>query len=521
MMSDDMALVREYAQSNSEQAFASLVSRHINLVYSVAQRQVRDPHLAEEITQGVFILLARKAKSLSPETILCGWLYRTARYVASDTLKIQRRRQSREKELQMQPTLNESEPAVWDRISPLLDEGLNCLGQKEHDAIVLRFFDGKELKQVGAAMGIREDAARMRVNRGLERLRTFFAKRGVTLSAGAMAGAISLNCVQAAPTGLATTITAAALSGTAAITTAVIAASKTATMTTLQKTIITGLIAAAAGTGIYQARQVSRLHEQNQTIERQQTPLTEQILQLNQERDGLERKLAELRDAKQLQRLRKEHLELMSLRGRVRQLSDELRQVKASGTQAEPAGSASEASDADSILFSASVTNHVPNGQTLVVGGWSMNGMRGYLLLTPTIRHRDGPSDGQPLAVQSQVVGAPEDFWNQIGWTDAKSDARRSSVVGVLTTEQLDTLLTALKATEGSELSNTSLAKGGDGERVGIGFTLSDDRAEGALMSMDIYPRIDGDGQSLELEVRPSAVSTDTQVYPSLLKPPK
>ena len=110
MTSDDMALVREYAQSNSEQAFATLVSRHVNLVYSVALRQVRDPHLAEEITQSVFIILARKAKSLSPKTILSGWLCRTARYVSANTLRIQRRRQFREQEAHMQSILNEPDP---------------------------------------------------------------------------------------------------------------------------------------------------------------------------------------------------------------------------------------------------------------------------------------------------------------------------------------------------------------------------------------------------------------------------
>src|SRR6516225_10004557 len=101
MTSEDMVLVREYARTNSEQAFATLVSRHVNLVYSVALRQVRDPHLAEEITQGVFIILARKAKSLTPKIILSGWLCRTARYVSGDTLKTRRRRQFREQESQM------------------------------------------------------------------------------------------------------------------------------------------------------------------------------------------------------------------------------------------------------------------------------------------------------------------------------------------------------------------------------------------------------------------------------------
>ena len=106
-MNDDLALLREYARRNSEEAFAALVSRHVNLVYSVALRQVRDPHLAEEITQAVFIILARKAGSLGDKTILPGWLCRTARYASANALTIQRRRQRREQEAHMQSILNE------------------------------------------------------------------------------------------------------------------------------------------------------------------------------------------------------------------------------------------------------------------------------------------------------------------------------------------------------------------------------------------------------------------------------
>src|SRR5690348_7758891 len=182
MITDDIALVRKYAQSNSEQAFARLVSRHTNLVYSVALRQVRNPHLAEEITQSVFIILAQKARALGPKTILPGWLCRTARYVSADTLKTQRRRQIREQESQMQPLLNQAASDAWNQIAPLLEEALDRLGEKEHDAIVLRFFGDRDLRQVGVAMGIGEDAARMRVNRGVEKLRKFFSGRGVTLS---------------------------------------------------------------------------------------------------------------------------------------------------------------------------------------------------------------------------------------------------------------------------------------------------------------------------------------------------
>src|SRR5476651_2152896 len=218
-MTDDIALLREYARCNSGEAFATLVSRHVNLVYSVALRSVRDAHLAEEITQAVFIILARKAGSLGDKTILPGWLCRTARYASANALTIQRRRQHREQEAFMQSTLNEAEPMheeTWNQISPLLDGALEKLGQKDHDALVLRFFENKTFAEVGATLGASEDAAKMRVNRALEKLRKFFTKRGVTLSSVVIAGTISANSVQAAPVALAKSITAVAIAKGAA-----------------------------------------------------------------------------------------------------------------------------------------------------------------------------------------------------------------------------------------------------------------------------------------------------------------
>lgn len=319
MTSDDMALVREYAQSNSEKAFAALVSRHVNLVYSVALRQVRDSHLAEEVTQGVFIILAGKAKSLSPKTILSGWLCRTARYVSANTLSIQRRRQSREQEAHMQSILNEPDSDVWTQLAPHLDEALNSLGEKEHDAVVLRFFDGNELKQVGAAMGTSEDAARMKVNRGLEKLRGFFTKRGITLSTTVIAGAIAVNSVQVAPAGIAATITAAALAGTTIAVTTTIATTMNWLNLKSFVAIFAAALAAGTGTHLVQKRESNRLRAEQQNILGQQETLSSQ-------RDAALTVAAE--NAAELERLQNDKNELLRLRGEIGLLRGQAKELE-------------------------------------------------------------------------------------------------------------------------------------------------------------------------------------------------
>ena len=255
-MTDDMELVREYATRQSEPAFETLVARYVNLVYSAGLRQVADPHLAEEVTQAVFIILARKARSLGPKTILPSWLHRAACFVAADALKVRRRRAQREQEAHMQSLLNEPSPGTedaWPQLAPLLDTAIAGLNEQERHAIVLRFFENRSLAEVGRALGANEDAARMRVNRALEKLRKFFTKRGVSSTTAIIAGAMSANSVQAAPAALAKSVTAVAIAKGAAASgstlTLIKGALKVMAWTKAKTAVVTGaVLILAAGT---------------------------------------------------------------------------------------------------------------------------------------------------------------------------------------------------------------------------------------------------------------------------------
>src|SRR5208337_3250923 len=175
--SDDISLLREYVERGSGDAFAALVARHVNKVYSIALRHARNPHQAEEITQAVFVILARKARRLGGQVILSGWLCRTAQLTAVTFVRSETRRVRREQEAYMQNPPVETESDVWPQIAPLLDAAMAGLSESDHHALVLRFFDGKSMKEVGAAMGASEPATKMRVNRAVEKLRRFFSRR--------------------------------------------------------------------------------------------------------------------------------------------------------------------------------------------------------------------------------------------------------------------------------------------------------------------------------------------------------
>jgi RNA polymerase sigma factor (sigma-70 family) len=338
-MDNDQQLLRRYVADGSEAAFGELVARYVNLVYSAALRRTGgDAHLAQDVTQLVFTDLARKARSLPENVVLAGWLHRATRYAAAQLLRTERRRAAREQEaVTMNSILSEadSDPsrrnptdADWAQIRPLLDELLDELGDDDRNALVLRFFDQRSLAEVGQALGANEDAARKRVTRALEKLRADLVRRGITTTAATLSAAISVNAVQAAPVGLAATLSTAAIAGTT-LTAAAATATKTIAMTTLQKAIVGAALAAAVGTGVYEARQASNARAEAKMLRQQQVPLNGQIQQLQRERDDATNRLALL--AGELAKTRNNNTELLKLRGEVNRLrkdSEELGRLR-------------------------------------------------------------------------------------------------------------------------------------------------------------------------------------------------
>ncbi len=214
----DHELLGDFARTESEEAFATLVARYVNLVYSAALRFTGNADHAEEITQVVFIILARKAGALSSRVVLSGWLYQTTRLTAANFIKNEIRRQRREQEAYMQSTLNDSGSETWQQIAPLLEDAMGRLGETDRNAVVLRFFENKTAAQAAAILNLTEAAAHKRTIRALDKLRKIFSKHGVTSTSSVIAGAISSHSIQMAPAAVSHSVLAVAAKGAAAST---------------------------------------------------------------------------------------------------------------------------------------------------------------------------------------------------------------------------------------------------------------------------------------------------------------
>jgi RNA polymerase sigma factor (sigma-70 family) len=313
-MTPDSELLRRYAKTNSEDAFAELVQRHVNLVYSAALRQVGgDAHLARDVAQTVFIALARKARPLSRRATLTGWLYTSAHFAAAKIVRTENRRRDREEQFMREP-IHESSAGVppanmsdddWEKIRPPLDDVMHELKASDREAILLRYFENRPFAGVGVRLGLNENAARMRVERALEKLRAIFAQRGITTVA-ALASVISANAVQVAPAGLATTLAAGSVA--AAGTGTAFTLLKFMTATHIKLGIGALIVAGAATAMVVQHQAQNKLRADNEALQ-------QQLAQFKTDDANLSNRLASVGDAKKLSD--DQFNELLRLRGEV------------------------------------------------------------------------------------------------------------------------------------------------------------------------------------------------------------
>jgi RNA polymerase sigma factor (sigma-70 family) len=270
-MTDSQQLLADYVRNGSEEAFRELVTRYLALVYSTAIRLVGDDtHLAEDVAQTVFIDLARKAHKLPADVMLGGWLHRDTCFVASKTMRSERRRQFRERHAVEMNSFQEHSESDFRQIAPILDEVINRLGAEDRTAILLRFFEQRDFRSVSEALGSSEDAARMRVNRALKKLHSLLTHRGVTMSTAALATVLATETITAAPAGLAVTISSVALASAATGTTTTLTFLKAMAMTKLQAGIIGAVVVAGVLTPLVIQHQAQvRLREENESLRQQ------------------------------------------------------------------------------------------------------------------------------------------------------------------------------------------------------------------------------------------------------------
>ncbi|HVK58976.1 MAG TPA: sigma-70 family RNA polymerase sigma factor, partial [Candidatus Kapabacteria bacterium] len=216
MNESDSELLRRYAEDRFEASFTELVNRKVGLVFAAALRQAGGNRtLAEEVTQSVFCDLAQKAASLWNRENLVGWLYTSTRFAAGKRVKSEQRRVIREQNLVVMQETSMKAEGGWEKLQPVIDDVMHELPERDREAVLLRYFEGRAFGEVGAKLGLSEDAARMRVDRALEKLRKLLGRKGVASTSAVLAAMLANPALTAAPAGLATSVAGAAMAGTA------------------------------------------------------------------------------------------------------------------------------------------------------------------------------------------------------------------------------------------------------------------------------------------------------------------
>jgi RNA polymerase sigma factor (sigma-70 family) len=292
-------LLDRYVKENAESAFAEIVTRHLNLVYSTALRHVRSPHLAEEVTQSVFIDLSRQSGRIRSGTSLVAWLHVVARRTAVDAIRRESRRRANESSAALfaggDADAVENDPP-WIEIESLLDEAVESLNPTDRTAILLRFFEDRSFQEVANVLGSTDDAAQKRVSRALERIRQYLSRRGVRVTAAGLSGSLATHAMQTAPSALNAAITSATVVKAAPF----FALSRPLVeiaMTTTQKLLAGTVFAAAIAGGIYQVQKNVHQAAELKDLRARAASAEQDLRLLREQRDASMKALQQMSEA--------------------------------------------------------------------------------------------------------------------------------------------------------------------------------------------------------------------------------
>jgi RNA polymerase sigma factor (sigma-70 family) len=474
----DAELLRRYAEERSETAFAELVRRHLDLVHSAALRQVGGNRAAAaDIAQAVFTELARQANHLTRHPALVGWLYTTTHRLAARHVRDETRRQRRERDAHaMQETHRSPDPeADWNRLAPVLDEAMHELADADRLALLLRHFEQRPFADVGTRLGLSENAARMRVDRALDKLRARLAKRGITSTGSALVVALGGPAVVAAPAGLAANIAAGAMAAGALTASSVGLLSFMASSKLKVGAVIVGF--GLLGTALFvQQQHMLRLRTERSVIAAQ---LAEQSVALRDAQQLAARKEAQLADS------RDSGAELLRLRGEVARLR---RQTAKPSARPEAKPDTNPDNRPGPPLIT-NVRTQVPPGGTMVVGGWNWSeGRRALLFLTPETRQDDGKS---VVDVESRITLIPEGTLTEFGLGRfATSDDPEAHEM--MATAQVQEMFDRLFQRKDIETLQSAQMTTGDGQQAAVGIS-SDDLPD--VVVVEVTPTVLPDGR--------------------------
>ncbi|MBN9688794.1 MAG: sigma-70 family RNA polymerase sigma factor [Verrucomicrobia bacterium] len=458
---DNAALLREFVELRSETAFATLVRQNLNFVYSVALRRCGGRTvLAEEVCQLVFIDLARQARALPIEYSVAGWLHQHTCFVAAKQLRTERRRERREDiAMQLRTLADETD---WSRLAPVLDDSLLELTPPDREPLVQRFFGQQSFAQIGVSLGLSENAARMRVDRALEKLRRRLATRGITSTAEALGLVIAAQAVGAAPIGLGIVVTAASLAASASTASTFGLLSFLAMMKS--KAAFAAILLLAVTVGWVFHQRTLQLRSENEFL-----------------RDRLEAATVEARLAAEKGRLaedeldrgRAEQQELLKLRGELARLRGQVAKESSTASLSPPAQRWAETWQVQATLGLQ---------ETLLTPGGAWGTNESLLLIRPVTEEF---ADQRVLQYESVIITAPAELLKSQGltrWSDrgaeVLSDGAAADLVEIL-------------EKGGATISRTTPTAPGAEGNVYVGFT-EDDRDETLNFTLTPVPAADG-----------------------------